>query len=429
MPLTSRHRRAGTGPTPPRCGTTARRPTFGPTIRRRLTAGVAVGLALGVTVAATGCSSESGTGGKGGSASHVKIGLLASLSGTYQAVGTDQRDGFQLFLDTHGGKLGGHPVDLVLADEGDGAPTALPAAQKLLKSDRVDALTGIVAGGSFAAVAALLPQAKVPLVSSNGRPELKDVSWVWHTAYLSDEPGEAIASYVHDHVQGTVYAIGPDYQGGWDELRGFTDAYAKAGGKLANPSGKTTFTPFPSTTNFTPYFAQIKASDAKAVYCFYAGSAAIEFVKQYAQSDLKDIPLYAAGFLTEGGVLAAQGDAARGVYSVLNYSPDLDNAANRTFVAGWKSKHSGPPTTYAMASYDAASVLDKALSSISGTPTPEKINKAIGELGRIDSPRGAWQFSKTTHSPVQKWYLRQVRPDGRALANTVVEDLATVGAS
>ena len=247
----------------------------------------------------------------------IKIGLLASLSGTYQAVGTEIRDGFQLYLDTHDGKLGGRQVDLVVADEGNGAQTAVPAATKLLKQDRVSALTGIVGGGSVAGVTPLLDETKVPLVGSNGRPELKDVSRVWHTSYLSDEPGAAIAQHVRDNVKGSVYAIGPDYQGGWDELRRFTDAFGKIGGKLANSDGKTTFTPFPATTNFTPYFARIKASGAAAVYTFYAGSAAVDFVKQYAQSEIKDVPLYAAGFLTEGGVLNAQGEAARDIFSVL----------------------------------------------------------------------------------------------------------------
>ncbi|WBB67988.1 ABC transporter substrate-binding protein [Micromonospora sp. WMMD812] len=360
-------------------------------------------------------------------AGSIKIGLLASLSGTYQAVGTEIRDGFELYLSTHDGKLGGRTVDLVVADEGNGAPTAVPAATKLLKQDRVAALTGIVGGGSVAAVYPLLNETKVPLVGSNGRPELKDVSRIWHTSYLSDEPGEAIAQHVRDNVKGSVYAIGPDYQGGWDELRGFTEAFAKAGGTLANPDGKTTFTPFPTTTNFTPYFARIKASGANAVFTFYAGSAAVDFVKQYAQSEIRDLPLYAAGFLTEGGVLDAQGEAARDIYSVLNYSPDLDNAENRAFVAAWKAEHDGSPTTYAMASYDAAAVLDRAIGAAGDNPTPESINEAIGKLGQIASPRGTWQFSTTTHSPVQKWYLRQVRQDGRALSNTVVGDLATVG--
>ncbi|MFB9237917.1 ABC transporter substrate-binding protein [Plantactinospora siamensis] len=386
--------------------------------RRVLTAAL---VALGLTVSA--CADKAG----GGSSETLKIGLLASLSGTYQAVGTDIRDGFQLYLSSHGNKLGGHPVQLVIADEGDGAPTAVPAANKLLKQDKVVALTGIVGGGSAAAVAPLAEQAKVPLIGSNARPELKDVTWIWHTSYLSEEPGAAIAPHIKDSVNGTVYSIGPDYQGGWDELKGFTDAYTRAGGKLANPDGKTRWTPFPATTNFTPYFAQIKASGAAAVYTFYAGGAAVDFVKQYAQSEAKDIPLYAAGFLTEGGVLNAQGPAARNIYSVLNYSPDLDNADNRTFVAGWKGNHDGSPTTYAMASYDAAAVLDRAIGAAGDKPTAQTINAAIGGLGQINSPRGTWQFSKTTHSPVQKWYLRQVRQDGRALSNTVVGDLATVG--
>ncbi|MGC4888802.1 ABC transporter substrate-binding protein [Micromonospora sp. DT227] len=393
------------------------------TLTRRSRVRTAALLAL-VLLAAPACADDGPAAGPGGT---VKIGLLASLSGTYQSVGKDIRDGFQLYLSAHDGKLGGRTVELVVADEGNGAATAVPAATKLLKQDRVAALTGIVGGGSVAAVQPLLTETKVPFVGSNGRPELKDVSRVWHTSYLSDEPGEAIAAHVREDVKGSVYAIGPDYQGGWDELRGFTEAYAKAGGKLANPDGRTTFTPFPATTNFTPYFARIKASGADAVYTFYAGSAAVDFVKQYARSEIRDVPLYAAGFLTEGGVLDAQGDAARDIYSVLNYSPDLDNAENRAFVAAWKAEHDGSPTTYAMASYDAAAVLDRAIAAAGDDATPDRINAAIGQLGQIASPRGTWQFSPTTHAPVQKWYLRQVRPDGRALSNTVVGDLATVG--
>ncbi|GAA3751088.1 ABC transporter substrate-binding protein [Plantactinospora mayteni] len=392
------------------------------TSRRRALTGVL--LALGLTVASSACNSGNDTGGTPGT---IKIGLLASLSGTYEAVGTEIRDGFELYLRMHDGKLGGHKVDLIVADEGNGAQTAVPAATKLIKQDRVQALTGIVGGGSVAGVAPVLAEAKIPFVGSNGNPGLKDVSRSWFTSYLSDETGAAIAEYVRDNVKGEVFAIGPNYQGGYDQLRGFTDTFKEVGGKLANPDGKTLWTPFPQTTNFLPYFAQIKASGAEAVYTFYAGSAAVDFVKQYAQSEIKDLPLYAAGFLTEGGVLNAQGEAARNIYSVLNYSPDLDNAENRSFVAAWKENHDGSPTTYAMASYDAAAVLDKAIGAAGDNPTAETINKAIAGLGQIDSPRGTWQFSKETHSPVQKWYLRQVRQDGRALSNTVVGDLATVG--
>jgi branched-chain amino acid transport system substrate-binding protein len=357
----------------------------------------------------------------------VKVGLLVSLSGTYQSVGTDMRDGFLLYLETHGGLLGGRRADIVVADEGDGAPTAVPAATKLIQSDRVVALAGVVGGGSVAGIAPLLAENGVPLVGANARPNLPDPTWVWTTSFLSDEPGRAVAGYVKEHAGGPVFAIGPDYQGGHDELRGFTDEFARVGGVLANPDGKTLFTPFPATTNFLPYFSQIRASGATAVYAFYAGKAAVDFVTQYRQSEIADVPLYGA-FLTEGSVLNAQGDAAVGILNVLNYSPDLDYAENRTFVAEWTHRYPGrAPTTFAMASFDAAAVLDIAIGSISGEVTSRAVNDAMAHVGELYSPRGPWQFNVTTHAPVQRWYLRVVRYDGQVLANTVVEELATLG--
>ncbi|WLQ38288.1 ABC transporter substrate-binding protein [Streptomyces castrisilvae] len=390
--------------------------------RRFLRPAGAAALALGLATV-TGCSSDSGSGDE-----TIKVGLVASLSGTYKSVGTDLRDGFDLYLKTHDNKLGGRKVELIVADEGDGPPTAVPAATKLVKKDKVDVLTGLVGGGSVNAVLPLVNQAKIPFLGSNARPEVKDDTYVWTTSFMSDEPGKAIAPYVKEKVNGPVYAIGPDYQGGYDELRGFTDEFKRIKGELANPDGKTKWTPFPQTTNFMPYFAEIAKTDAKAVYCFYAGKAAIDFAKQYAQSDIADLPLYTA-FVTEGSVLQAEGQAAKGIYSVLNYAPDLDNAANRKFAADWTAEHDTQPTTYAMSSYDAAAVLDKAIADAAkkGDVTPQTINKAIDGLGQIDSPRGSWEFGAKSHAPVQTWYLRQVRPDGNQLSNVMVQDLATLG--
>lgn len=386
--------------------------------------GLAGGLALPLLLAA-GCAGDAG--GADGADETVTIGFIAGLSGIYQTVGEDMVDGFELYLELNDGRLGGRTAQLEIADEGAGE-LALPAAERLIRQDRVDVLAGIVGGGSYAAVAPLAAEHEVPLVGANGRPNLApdQVEWLWHTSFISDEPGQAIAPYVYENVAGPVYAIGPDYQGGHDELRGFVDAFTGLGGELANPDGQTRWTPFPDTTDFIPYFNEIAQTDAAAVYTFYAGAAAIDFVTQYAQSEIADLPLYGA-FLTEGAILAAQGEAAEGIWNVLNYSPDLDNAANREFVAEWSARHDRTPTTFAMASWDAALVLDRAIAAIDGEVTPAGINEAIGGLGQIDSPRGPWQFSGQTHAPIQRWYLRVVARDGSELTNVLVEDLATVG--
>lgn len=392
-------------------------------LRGRGALGAATAAAL---VLAAGCSGDEAAGAE---SDPVKIGIVVSLSGIYQTVGEDMRDGFELYVELNDGQLGGRDAELVWADEGDGPETSLPAAEQLIRQDRVDVLAGVVGGGSSAAISQLATEHEIPLVGANGRPTLEpdQVEWLWHTSFISDEPGQAIAPYLYDNVDGPVYAIGPDYQGGHDELRGFVEAFTAMGGELANPDGETRFTPFPDTTDFIPYFSEIAESGAEAVYTFYAGGAAIDFVTQYAQSEIADLPLYGA-FLTEGAILEAQGPAAEGIWNVMNYSPDLDNAANRAFVAEWSARYAErTPTTFAMASWDAAQVLDRAINGIEGEVTPAAINEAIGGLGEIDSPRGNWQFSETTHAPIQPWYLRVVATDGGQLSNVLVADLATVG--
>jgi branched-chain amino acid transport system substrate-binding protein len=335
------------------------------------------------------------------------------------------RDGFSLYLQAHGDRLGGHPVDLVVVDEGDGGAEPVRAATSLVQRSDVLAVTGVTNAQTVTTLLPALRARGVALVGSNGRPGVDDVGVVWSTSFLSEEPGQALARYLRAEIDGPVWAMGVDNQSGRADLAGFVDAFAAVGGRLANVRQEPLYTP--DTTNFLPFLTQAKASGAKAVYSFYVGEEATSFVQQYAQSDARDLPLFGAGPLTEGRVLAAQGRAALGIRTVLNYAPDLDNPTNRGFVDAWRARHTTLPTTYAMASWDAALLLDKAIGTAGESPTPATVNAALGRIGQIDSPRGTWQFSDR-HSPVQKWYLRRVQTDGRTLTNSLIQDLDILGA-
>jgi branched-chain amino acid transport system substrate-binding protein len=217
-------------------------------------------------------------------------------------------------------------------------------------------------------------------------------------------------------------------QGGHDHIGGFVDKYTSSGGKLANPGHKPKFTPWPPTdNNFQPALAAIQQSNAAGVFTFYAGPPAIQFVKQYKQFGLAGkIPLFASGALTEGSLLDAEGEAAVGIKNSNPYAVDLDNAANRKFVSEYQKQYQKLPTTYVMTGYDAAYVLDKAIGSAGSNLTGESVNNAIAKIGQIDSPRGPWQFDEG-HTPLQKWYLREVQKDGRALSNVLVQELGMFG--
>lgn len=381
-----------------------------------------------MATAACGNSSMSGSSGKG--SQRIKIGLLVALTGVYQSVGNDMKNGFQLYLNTHGGKLGGLPVDVSIADEGDGS-IAHASAEKLIKQDNVQAITGIVGVPAMNACKVLADQYKLPIVGANARAgKMNNLDWIWLSSYISNEPGLAMGAYVKSVADGPVYVMGPEYAGGHDEVEGFIQSFTQAGGKLANPGGKAVYTPYPNTPNFQPYLAALDRAQPKAVYVFYAGGLAVGFVKQFRQFLGNKYPLYAAGFLVEGSVLAAEGNAALGIKNSLNYAADLDNPANRTFVAAYQQAYNTLPTCFSMAAYDAGAVLDRAIGAAAAggkTVTSSAINDAIGKVGQIDSPRGPWQFSPTSQSPVQKWYLREVRNDGRTLSNAMVSELLTLG--
>jgi branched-chain amino acid transport system substrate-binding protein len=354
----------------------------------------------------------------------VKIGLVVPQSGIYKTIGDELANGFELYLDLHGRRLGGRRVNLVTADEGESAESGRAAVERLIKQERVLAVSGVASSVTMDEVRGLVESSQTPLIGSNASPTtLRGVRYIWRTSYVNNEPAKALGRFVANRVgNGSVALIAPDYQAGRDEIEGFLETYGK------KVEGKPIYTPFSPTpaTDFEPYLTDLKDSSARAVLCVYAGSLAVEFVKQYRQLGLTQ-ELYAPGFLTEGALLRQQGDAARGIYTSMNYSADLGNEANRRFASAYQKAYEIIPTAYAMASYDAGFVLDKAITDAgAGELTPQAVNLALGKIGSIDSPRGSWQFNQN-RTPLQMWYLRQVRLDGGVLANTVLSPLTTLG--
>ncbi|GLW66657.1 ABC transporter substrate-binding protein [Actinomadura rubrobrunea] len=380
------------------------------------------GLAVGA-LALAGCAGSSlGPSGAGGSGDEVTLGLLVPLSGVYAPLGEDMRDGFRLYLDQHGGRLGGRTVKVVTADEGETPQTGVPAAQKLVTQDRAAAVVGVVNSATALGLRDFFHESKVPLLVANAGADAitgdRGSPYVWRTSFANGKVGAALGPAVADEVDGGVYLITADYAAGREMVGGFRKAFTAAGGKVAGEK----YTPFGKTQDYQPYLSAIRSSGAKAVFSFYAGAEAVNFVKQYKQFGLADkIPLYGTGFLTEGGVLSAQGAAAVGVKTSLHYSTELDTPANKAFVDAYRKKYNEAPTVYSVQAYDAAAVLDKALAKATGA-TGEDLAKALGQVGTIDSPRGPWSFD-AQHDAQQKYYLREVRSDGGAIVNAVVREL------
>ncbi|WP_248964301.1 ABC transporter substrate-binding protein [Sphaerisporangium perillae] len=353
----------------------------------------------------------------------AKIGLIVPLSGVYSSLGIDMQNGFDLYLDQHAGRLGGKDVELKVVDEGEGPQTGVPAATKLIKEDKVAAVVGIVNSATAMGVRDTFIDSKTPLIIANagadGVTGTNGSPYIWRTSFTNGTVGASLGAEVSKQVgDGSVYLISADYSAGKEMIGGFKKAFEAAGGKVAGES----YTPFGTTKDFQPYLDTIKASGAKAVFCFYAGAEAVSFVKQYAQFGLAgDLPLFGTGFVTEGGALDAEGISAEGTQTSLHYTDLIDTPKNKKFVADYQAAFNARPTVYAVQAYDAAAVLDAALAR-PGTADGRGIARALGEIGPIDSPRGSWGFGRK-HDPVQPYYLRKVEKRGGRFVNTLVREL------
>lgn len=381
--------------------------------------------AVSVAVAVTACGSSVGNGGTGSATpttgGPIKVGLVIPQAGVYAPLGTDMKNGWDLWLELHQNKLGNHPVTTVTADEGEGPTTGVPAVQKVLQGDQVDVLVGIVNSATALGVKDMVNEAKKVLVVSNaGAADITGKArspYIWRTSFTNAQVAAAMGKYLAGTGK-TAYALAPDYAAGAEAIAGFETAFKAGGGKVLGDSKPA----FGKTDDYQPFISKVQASGAQATYCFFAGAEAVSFVKQYAQFGLpSQVPLFGSGFLTEGGVLAAQGDAALGVQTALHYSTELDNVANQGFKAAYQSKYGKPPTVYAVQTWDAANVLDRALRTSAGLQG-DALSTALGKVGTIDdSPRGPWSFDG--QSPKQNFYLRKVEKHGATYVNVVVQDL------
>jgi len=353
--------------------------------------------------------------------SPVRIGLVIPKTGPGKAIGDELNAGFQLYLKLHGEQLGGRAVQLSTEDEGTSADSGRAAVDRLLKGS-VHALSGVVSSAVMSAISDHVESAQVPLLGSAASPgTLGTVKYIWRTSYVNTDPGTALGGYLGGKTDKALI-VADDSSTSQEQVNAFTAAF---NGILHHPELAGTVR-VPNGGSFTAAFDAIRTGGVRNVFACFSGDGAAAFLKAYRSAGL-NVRLHAPGFMTEGAdSLQRLGDPAMGLYTAMNYGPDLDNPANRMFAAEYQRIYGNPPSTYAMASYDAAAVLAKAVVLAGADLSPQALNTALSGVGALDSPRGAWQFNQS-RTPLQRWYLRQVRKDGQVTSNTVLGDIGMLG--
>jgi len=352
----------------------------------------------------------------------IKIGLMLPYSGTYAALGTAIENGFKLYVQEQGGKLGGREVQYFKVDDESEPAKATDNVNKLIKRDNVDVLVGTVHSGVALAMAKAAKDNNTLLVIPNAGADAITGPMcgpnIVRSSFSNWQPGYAMGVVAGQKGVKRAMTITWAYAAGAESTKGFTEGLEKGGGKVI----KDLTLPFPNV-EFQALLTEIAAQKPDAVYAFFAGGGAVKFVKDYAAAGLnKTIPLYGPGFLTDG-TLEAQGASAQNMLTTLHYADNLDTAKNNTFRKAYAIAYKSQPDVYAVQGYDAAQILANGLKAVGGDLSKRDQLSAAMRKTAVDSPRGKFTLS-AAGNPVQDMYLREVKGNNNEFRSVAVKALA-----
>ena len=357
----------------------------------------------------------------------IKIGILLPYSGVYAVLGESITQAMELVFARENWAVAGRKIELTKEDSEAKPPVGIRKADKLIDSDKVDILTGPVHSGVLAGIRDKVHNSKTILIVSNaGADQIsreRCSRWIFRSSFSNWQPCQPMGGWVAKNVSKEVFQVAPNYQAGKDMMAAFRETFLPAGGKVIAEDY-----PKLGETDYAPYITKIKQSGAKAVFAFFSGSDAVNFVKQFDQFGLKQsVKLTGAGFLTEPDVLPAQGQSALGVITGHFYTPLLDNPVNQRFVKEFKEKYNKSTDGFAVQGYDTAEVIVRALKAVNGnTQDKMKLLDAIAKV-EFDSPRGRFRFDPKSQNVIQPFiYVREVKEVAGGLNNVVIDRIADV---
>jgi hypothetical protein len=178
----------------------------------------------------------------------IKIGFLAPLSGAIAAAGKDMYSGCELYWQETGWQMAGRKIEVVLEDNEGQPATTLTKARKLVESDKVHLLMGVILSNVAYALVPYVEQQGIPTMypinSADDLTQRRRPKWLIRTGFSAGGNMHPFGEYAAKTLgYKRIVTIGLDYAFGWETVGGFHKAFEDAGGQIIQvigpvPSGK-----------------------------------------------------------------------------------------------------------------------------------------------------------------------------------------------
>ena len=268
--------------------------------------------------------------------SHVRVGILHSLSGTMAISEAPLVDAALMAIaeiNETGGVLGQY-IEPIVEDTASDPDLFEGKARKLIQCEQVATLFGCWASVSRKAVLPVLEQLNTLLWYPCQYEGLECSRNIFYLGSCPNQQVEPAVAWLLSNTGKRFYLLGSD------------SVFPRTVGKLIKAQVKhqqgvvigEAYVPLPET-DFTKIISQIKRSQAEVVVNILSGDTNIAFYRQYQESGItaNEIPILALS-VTETE-LQQIGEAAVGHYACWRYFQSLDTPKNRQFVANFQQRY------------------------------------------------------------------------------------------
>jgi branched-chain amino acid transport system substrate-binding protein len=360
------------------------------------------GSALAVTaVGVRKARAESGT---------VKVALLAPLTGFAAAAGHDMVNAWDLYWSARSGMAGGAKIVTTVYDTAGTPQTGLNQARKAIEQDGAQMILGPYLANVGYAIAPYTESHKVPLffptVSADDLSQRKASPYVLKVAgWSSSLPSHPAGEWAYEQGHRKAATIASAYAFGYENTGGFCQTFAEHGGKILKqlwaPNG---------TTDFSPYFSQIRAANPDVVFVCAVGSDAVHFMEQWSSFGFKGkLELIANETLTDqSNVRSMPPDVVEGTIGFAHFAEGRDDKNTRDFVLKYAAKTNQLPSYMAGGFYTAGAWIASAIEKMRGDVSNTKdFLDAVRAVHLGDSILGPMRLDEYG-CPVENVYLRKV---------------------
>jgi len=338
----------------------------------------------------------------------IKVGLIASLTGKFSALGSENKKAVELALEqvnAEGGLLG-KKLSLVTRDD-QTLPDQSVLAYNDIKTSDVVAIIGSAFSNSALATLPLAQRDGIPYLSVNPAEEqvqpikpyvfvIPALSSAYAERYLEYMQAQKIDKIAIAHDTKGAYAVS-----GYKQMKALAPKY---GVKIVKDEVFET-----TTSDFSPLFTHVKGSGAQALVFWGTGPSGVTVTKQYASANVK-IPLFMTPSQASKLWLDPVGPAGEGV-TVLSaigvVGEHLPDGAQKRVIdrmaTPFRQKHGYDPPQFAQDGYSACLLLFEAIKK-AGSTQREKIQQALENLSVL-TPNGKFTYSPTDHSGLTRDFI------------------------